>query len=119
MSHYLQLLLYFSVIVFGDPNPPRDFQQATKGFMGNLTRQAQKVGFHMANNAYNMNEVRVNNDRTINQFFMERFKKHESERRTNPKHKLQLVICIMPRKDSKMYSTLKFYAGKLDKFTFI
>ena len=105
--------------VFGDPNPPRDYEQATMGFMGNLTRQAQKAGFPMANNAYNMNEVRVNNDRTINQFFMERFKKHESERRTNPKHKLQLVICIMPRKDSKMYSTLKFYAGKLDKFTFI
>ena len=82
------------------------------GFMRNLTNQAQKAGFHMANQVFNMNLVRVNNERTINAFFMDRFQKHESERRKNPKHKLQLVICIMPRKDSKMYSTLKFYAGK-------
>ena len=108
----MKLSFYFSVIVFGDPNPPRDFQQATMGFMRNLTRQAQKAGFHMAENACNMDVVRVNNERTINSFFMDRFQKHESERRKNPKHKLQLVICIMPRKDSKMYSTLKFYAGK-------
>ena len=89
------------------------------GFMRNLTNQAQKAGFHMANQAFNMDVVRVNNERTINAFFMDRFQKHESERRKNPKHKLQLVICIMPRKDSKLYSTLKFYAGKLDQFTFI
>ena len=115
----MKLLFYFPVIVFGDPNPPRDFEQATMGFMRNLTNQAQKAGFHMANQAFNMDKVRVNNERTINAFFMDRFQKHESERRKNPKHKLQLVICIMPRKDSKLYSTLKFYAGKLDQFTFI
>ena len=108
------VLLYFSVYVFGDPNAPRDAEGTLMGFMGNLVRQAQKIGFPMANKAYNMNYIRINNERDMKLFFEDRFKAHEQERRrlNNPNHKLQLIICCMPRKDSKMYSIIKFYAGE-------
>ena len=110
------------MIVFGDPNPPRDFERSTMDFMRNLTNQARKAGFPMANEAYKMQVVRVNNERSINDYFMDRYKHHESVRRSNPtmkNHKLQLMFCIMPRKDSKMYSTVKFYAGNRIYFVFI
>merc|ERR1719259_94384 len=106
----------YEVIVFGDPNPPRDFERSTMDFMRNLTNQARKAGFPMANEAYKMQVVRVNNERSINDYFMDRYKHHESVRRSNPtmkNHKLQLMFCIMPRKDSKMYSTVKFYAERV------
>ena len=98
--------------VFGDPNAPRDAENTVVGFMNNLVRQAQKIGFPMANKAYNMNYIRINNEKSMSLFMHERFKVHENERKNNPKHKLQLIICCMPRKDSKMYSIIKFYAGK-------
>ena len=104
---------YFSVYVFGDPNLPRDAQPTCVGFINNLVRQAHKVGFPMADKPWNFDGIRVNNEQSISRFLEERFRTQESERRMNSNHKLQLIICCMPRKDSKLYSTIKFYAGKL------
>ena len=69
----------------------------------------------MAENAFTTDYIRINTERDIKLFFEDRFKAHERERRrlNNPNHKLQLIVCCMPRKDSKMYSTIKYYAGKI------
>ena len=69
----------------------------------------------MAENAFTTDYIRINNERDIKLFFEDRFKAHERERRrlNNPNHKLQIIFCCMPRKDSKMYSTIKYYAGKI------
>ena len=77
-------------------------------FCEHLHNTGKKLGFNVNAPGYGNGHIEQcnPNDQMIEQYFFRKRAQYGKDQK-----QLQMVLCFMPRKDSKLYSTIKYIAG--------
>ena len=97
------------VVFFGQArgNIGRDIEN----FVYQLQKTGQQLGFPVADGKFNQPECDARNDENIFKHLKGLKDLHDRNQQ-----RLDVILCFMPRKDSRLYSSIKFLAGKKKAF---
>ena len=100
------------VVFFGQArgNIGRDIEN----FVHQLQKTGQQLGFPVGDGKFNQPECDARNDENIFKHLKGLKDLHDRNQQ-----RLDVILCFMPRKDSRLYSSIKFLAGKKKNFCFI
>ena len=82
-----------------------------ENFVGQLQKTGQQLGFPVAQGKFNSPECDARTDENICKH-LKQLKDHHDRNQ----QRLDVILCFMPRKDSRLYSSIKFFAGKKHTF---